>query len=193
MPRTAARALCAVPRPGKVFTEGWVEFEDKGAAKRVAAALNGQQIGGRRRSAYHWDLWCLKYLPKFKWDHLTEEVAYEKAVREQRMATELAAAKRERDFYLSRVDRAKAVDAMEKRRAAREAAAPTQQQGGGGESGGGDAVAAAGAIPGSGGSMAGVQRMYGQRKAKPDPSQPGAPVLGDDLLGLLVAKRPRVS
>ena len=36
--------------------------------------LNGQQMGGKRRSAYHYDLWSMKYLPKFKWDHLTEEV-----------------------------------------------------------------------------------------------------------------------
>jgi ESF2/ABP1 family protein len=63
---------------GKNFTEGWVEFEDKAIAKSVAAGLNGQQIGGKRRSAYHFDLWCMKYLPKFKWDHLTEEIAYEK-------------------------------------------------------------------------------------------------------------------
>ena len=36
--------------------------------------LNGQQMGGKRRSAYHYDLWSMKYLPKFKWDHLTEEI-----------------------------------------------------------------------------------------------------------------------
>jgi hypothetical protein len=63
---------------GKNFTEGWVEFEDKAIAKSIAQGLNGQQIGGKRRSAYHYDLWNMKYLPKFKWDHLTEEIAYEK-------------------------------------------------------------------------------------------------------------------
>lgn len=36
--------------------------------------LNGQPMGGKRRSAYHFDLWCLKYLPKFKWETLTEEI-----------------------------------------------------------------------------------------------------------------------
>jgi hypothetical protein len=36
--------------------------------------LNGQQMGGKRRSAYHYDLWCLKYLPNFKWESLTEEI-----------------------------------------------------------------------------------------------------------------------
>ncbi len=59
---------------GKNFTEGWIEFEDKRVAKQVAQMLNGQPMGGKRRSAYHYDLWCLKYLSKFKWDHLTEEI-----------------------------------------------------------------------------------------------------------------------
>ncbi|KAI7836026.1 hypothetical protein COHA_010110 [Chlorella ohadii] len=111
---------------GKNFTEGWVEFEDKAKAKEVVAMLNGQQMGGKRRSAYFYDLWCMKYLPKFKWDHLTEEINYQKAVREQRLAAEISAAKRERDFYLSRVDKAKALIAGKKGR------------GGGGGSGGAD-------------------------------------------------------
>ena len=59
---------------GKNFTEGWVEFNDKRVAKRVAEMLNGHPMGGKHRSAYHYDLWCLKYLSKFKWDHLTEEI-----------------------------------------------------------------------------------------------------------------------
>ncbi len=41
---------------------------------QVAVMLNGQPMGGRRRSAYHFDLWCMKYLPKFKWEALTEEI-----------------------------------------------------------------------------------------------------------------------
>ena len=44
-------------------------------AMQVALMLNGAQMGGKRRSAYHYDLWNLKYLPKFKWDHLTEEIS----------------------------------------------------------------------------------------------------------------------
>jgi len=34
---------------GRNFTEGWVEFQDKAVAKQVAMALNGQQMGGKRR------------------------------------------------------------------------------------------------------------------------------------------------
>lgn len=41
-----------------------------------------------------------------------EEITYQRAVREQKLAAEISAAKRERDFYLSRVDKAKAVNAI---------------------------------------------------------------------------------
>ena len=67
---------------GKNFTEGWVEFADKRVAKRTALLLNSQRIGGKRRSAYYDDLWCIKYLPRFKWDDLTDEIAYQRAVRD---------------------------------------------------------------------------------------------------------------
>ncbi len=78
--------------------------------------LNGQPMGGKRRSAYFYDLWNIKYLPKFKWDHLTEEITYQRAVHEQKMIAELSAATRERDFYLSRVDKAKAASAIKERK-----------------------------------------------------------------------------
>jgi hypothetical protein len=41
---------------------------------------------------------------------------YQKAIREQKMANEIAAAKRERDFYLSRVDKAKGQEAQKQRK-----------------------------------------------------------------------------
>jgi ESF2/ABP1 family protein len=56
------------------FTEGWVEFKDKSIAKQVAKSLNATIIGGSKKSFYHDDMWNIKYLPKFKWDHLTERI-----------------------------------------------------------------------------------------------------------------------
>ncbi|KAK6155240.1 hypothetical protein DH2020_009488 [Rehmannia glutinosa] len=100
---------------GQEFSEGWVEFTDKKVAKRVAGMLNGEQIGGRKRSSFYYDLWNIKYLSKFKWDDLTEEIAYKNATREQKLAMELSAAKRERDFYLSKVDQSKALSKIEER------------------------------------------------------------------------------
>lgn len=128
------------------------------------------------------------------------------AVREQHMAQELAAAKRERDFYLSRVDRAKALDAMQQRRQAKQAqqgdtdaGAPAGSAAAGAGAGkaafAAPAAAAAGseglgatAADGAGGSkQGGVKRSYGQRKAKADPALPGAGGVADDVLGMLVA------
>ena len=101
---------------GKNFTEGWVEFLDKKKARRCAEMLNGTQIGGKRRNAHYSDLWMLKYLPKFKWDNLLEEIEYQKAIHEQKMQLELAAAKKERDFYLQKVEQSKQIEAMVRRR-----------------------------------------------------------------------------
>jgi ESF2/ABP1 family protein len=56
------------------FTEGWVEFEDKKVAKKAAELLNAQQIGGKKGSFWYDDIWNIKYLPKFKWHHLTEPI-----------------------------------------------------------------------------------------------------------------------
>jgi ESF2/ABP1 family protein len=59
------------------YTEGWVEFLDKKVARATANHLNNNIIGGKKRSYYYDDIWVMKYLPKFKWNHLTEQIAYE--------------------------------------------------------------------------------------------------------------------
>lgn len=105
---------------GKRYTEGWVEFNDKKEAKIAAQLLNGEPMGGKKRASHYYDLWCIKYLPKFEWDHLTEELNHQRAVLESKVAAEVAAANRERDFYLSRVDKAKAVASIIERRAVKE-------------------------------------------------------------------------
>eukprot|EP00191_Tetraselmis_sp_GSL018_P014728 CAMPEP_0177589674 /NCGR_PEP_ID=MMETSP0419_2-20121207/6948_1 /TAXON_ID=582737 /ORGANISM="Tetraselmis sp., Strain GSL018" /LENGTH=310 /DNA_ID=CAMNT_0019080081 /DNA_START=248 /DNA_END=1178 /DNA_ORIENTATION=- len=155
---------------GKEFTEGWVEFEDKRVAKRVAAILNGQPMDPKRRSAFHYDLWSLKYLPKFKWHHLTEDIAYQRAIREQKMAFEISNAKRERDFYLKQVGQSKAITAIEERRRKRAEAAS--------EPGDEDAAQTAKRL-----------RLFKQREAKPDPmNDDGAPMLSAATLGLIGGK-----
>jgi hypothetical protein len=56
------------------YTEGWVEFKDKKVARTVAEMLNAQPIGGKKGSRWRDDIWTMKYLPKFKWYMLTEQV-----------------------------------------------------------------------------------------------------------------------
>jgi len=89
------------------FTEGWIEFLSKRAAKEVASNLNNTPVGGKKRAKSHDVLWNIKYLPKFKWTHLSERLAYEKAVHQQRLRTEISQAKREADFFKANVEKSK--------------------------------------------------------------------------------------
>ncbi|CAH2063964.1 unnamed protein product, partial [Thlaspi arvense] len=100
---------------GQLFSEGWVEFAKKRVAKRVAEMLNGEQIGGKKKSTIYYDIWNIKYLTKFKWDDLTDEIAYKSAIREQKLTMVLSAAKREKDFYLSKVEKSRAMTEIDAR------------------------------------------------------------------------------
>jgi ESF2/ABP1 family protein len=63
----------------KSFTEGWIEFLDKSVAKNVAASFNNQPTGGKkRRNFYREDIWNIRYLPKFKWEHLEQKMMVDK-------------------------------------------------------------------------------------------------------------------
>jgi len=89
----------------RVFSEGWVEFMSKKVAKAVAENLNNNPVGGKRRSKSHDQLWNIKYLPRFKWVHLSERLAYESAVRQQRLRTEISQVKREAEHFKSSVEK----------------------------------------------------------------------------------------
>jgi ESF2/ABP1 family protein len=56
------------------FVEGWVEFKDKRVARSVAEMLNAEPIGGKKGTRWRDDVWTMKYLPRFKWNMLTEQV-----------------------------------------------------------------------------------------------------------------------
>ncbi|CAO3566828.1 unnamed protein product [Mortierella alpina] len=101
------------------FTEGWVEFLDKSVAKQVAKTLNATIIGGNKNSYYHDDMWNIKYLSKFKWDHLTERIAYENASRAQRLQAEINQAKRENKFIMNNIEKSKMIKNMEEKKAAK--------------------------------------------------------------------------
>jgi ESF2/ABP1 family protein len=106
----------------KRYTEGWVEFEDRALARHVAANLNATPVTNRKRSPHHGDLWALRYLPRFRWGHLTEKVAYERRVREQRLRLETMQARRETAAYRELVEAGKKLDRIEERRKRRRGA-----------------------------------------------------------------------
>lgn len=180
----------------KSFTEGWVEFEDKRRAKRIASTLNNSRMSNDKRSFYYHDLWNIKYLHKFKWNHLTEKIAYEARVRRDKMVAELTAAKKESSFYMRKVEQAKAIDAMEERKRKRSAneGAPAAEAGAAAGAKnkrmrGAEGDASAG---GSGGGAAAagdadlqnLRRKFKQRKVATDPAKAVGNGLGA-LAGLL--------
>lgn len=91
----------------RVFSEGWVEFASKKVARMAAERLNCQPVGGKRKSKAHDQTWNIKYLPRFKWVHLSERLAYEAAVRQQRLRTEISQVKREAEHFKSSVESGK--------------------------------------------------------------------------------------
>lgn len=113
---------------GGVFVDGWVEFKSKKSAKNAALALNGTTVQGNKRSKFFGELWAIKYLPKFKWANLTEQIAYEKAVRDQKMRTEISQATREAGLYMKQVEKAHEIEKIAEKRAAKKAAVSVQME-----------------------------------------------------------------
>ncbi|KAJ1459977.1 hypothetical protein M885DRAFT_510478 [Pelagophyceae sp. CCMP2097] len=92
----------------KNFTEGWIEFADRGIAKMCAASLNATPLSNNKRDYYGEDLWNLKYLKGFKWEHLTEKMAYERRVREAVQRVAVSATRRDNQEFLDRVEQREA-------------------------------------------------------------------------------------
>ena len=116
----------------KQYTEGWIEFEDKRVAKKVATMLNAQRIGAQKGDFLYDDLWCLKYLPKFKWNHLTQQIgnrffeasilttlAYQNASRAEKLRNEIAQEKRENLAFIRNAERNKMIESMQRKRQGR--------------------------------------------------------------------------
>lgn len=84
-------------------------------AKKVAEMLNNTQIGTRKRSQFYDSLWSLKYLPRFKWIHLSERLRYEQAVHKQRLLNEVSQARKEANFFQNNLDKSELVKKKNKK------------------------------------------------------------------------------
>ena len=100
----------------KSFTDGWVEFVSKREAKLAAEMLNGNIIGGKKGNFYHDDLWSMKYLKGFKWNHLTEQIANENAERAARMREEIRKTRKENKAFVEDVEKGKMLETMAAKR-----------------------------------------------------------------------------
>jgi ESF2/ABP1 family protein len=99
------------------YKEGWVEFEDKMLAKLCEYELNGQMIGGKKRNNnVREEIWTIKYLHKFKWNHLMERINYSKKMREQKMKAEIAQTRRETNFIIDKYEQSKTISELKRKR-----------------------------------------------------------------------------
>lgn len=67
--------------------------------------LNNTQVSSRKKSKHFDCIWNIKYLPKFKWIHLHERLAYEKAARRQKLRTEIELAKKKSNYFTLNLDK----------------------------------------------------------------------------------------
>lgn len=178
-----ARRIRAGGNKKKSFTEGWVEFANKRRAKRIASTLNNTPMDPQdHRSFYGSDLWNIRYLPKFKWHHLTEKIAADARARQDKMRAELSQAKKETNFYLKAVDQAKALDAMKARKRKRNEPTETSPAHVGGDE---SSQLSVGDLDSSSRMQNEMRRRFKQRKVARVASSEGI----DEMLGLLAPIR----
>ena len=75
----------------------------------------------KKKGFYADDLWTIRYLPKFKWENLTEKLAYDQRMRKEKMQTEMVQEKKKQEFYMEKLDLSKKLMKMEERKGKRKA------------------------------------------------------------------------
>lgn len=98
------------------FSEGWIEMTDKRLAKRLAITLNNTLIVDGKKSKWKDHTWSVKYLHRFRWDHLTERLAYEREVKRKRMRVEYTRSKKETAAFQANVESNKRLQNIKKRK-----------------------------------------------------------------------------
>lgn len=63
----------------------------------------------------------MKYLPRFKWLHLSERLTYEKMVYQQRMRNEISQARREANYFGANLDKSEFNKKKQKKEMAKQA------------------------------------------------------------------------
>jgi ESF2/ABP1 family protein len=101
------------------YIEGWIEFMKKSEAKMCAIALNGTLMGGKKRHNLHRDdTWNMRYLSKFAWSNLTEKLAYDQKMRENRLKQVKSKTSKEISFFQEKQDLARKLGKIEERKVA---------------------------------------------------------------------------
>lgn len=78
-------------------------------AKLAALTLNSQKMVNKKHNFYSEDVWNIKYLPKFKWYHLTERLAHEERMKKEKLKMELEQEKKIEGFYEENIFKSKKI------------------------------------------------------------------------------------
>lgn len=82
----------------------------------AALTLNGNKMVSKKGNFYSEDLWNIKYLPKFKWHHLTERLAHEERLKKERLKVELEMERKVEDFYSQKIAKSKVINGIVSRK-----------------------------------------------------------------------------
>lgn len=101
----------------KNYVEGWIEFKDKKIAKYVAKTFNSAQTGGKKRhNFYREDIWNIKYLSKFTWEHLQNKIEFDTHLAEQEIRNEITNDRKAGRFFAQQVQKAREIEGIKKKR-----------------------------------------------------------------------------
>lgn len=109
-PKSRLRRIKSGGNKKTMYTEGWIEFVKKKQAKLAADTLNGNIVGGKKGSYYHDDILSVKYLHKFKWHNLTEQIALEAQSRHEKLKAEIAQATAQNKAFIEGVEKKRMQD-----------------------------------------------------------------------------------
>ncbi|KDE02466.1 hypothetical protein MVLG_06985 [Microbotryum lychnidis-dioicae p1A1 Lamole] len=148
------------------FKEGWVEFEDKRVARSVAEMLNANTIGGKKGTPWRDDVWTMKYLPRYRWDMLSEQVALERATQTSFLRFHLQHSKTEQEAYLDAVEKARVGQKIKEKRQMQGSLEEKEEVAGKKRKGEGEGDVSSGSGPASmvGEGEEGRKRLYRQRQ-----------------------------
>jgi ESF2/ABP1 family protein len=101
----------------KCYVEGWIEFISKKVAKTVANNFNNATTGGKKRhNFYRDDIWSIKYLSKFTWEHLKTKIEFDTHTAEQEIRNDITNERKAGRFFAKQVEKAREIECIKKKR-----------------------------------------------------------------------------
>ncbi|CAG9311849.1 unnamed protein product [Blepharisma stoltei] len=101
----------------RCYVEGWIEYLNKKDAKMVALKFNNATTGGKKRhNFYRDDVWNIRYLPKFTWEHLEHKIELDKQLAEQQVRSEVTLARKANKFFMQQLDKAREIEGIKKKK-----------------------------------------------------------------------------